>query len=42
VHLASLGPIAASIVLLMAPAAFQRIVEDGQDTVRIHRFSSPA
>jgi hypothetical protein len=40
VHLASLGLIAASIVLLMAPAAFHRIVEGGQDTERLHRFSS--
>src|SRR5207237_672241 len=40
VHLASLGLIAANIVLLMAPAAFHRIVEDGQDTERLHHFSS--
>ena len=40
VHLASLGFIAASIVFLMAPAAFHRIVERGQDTERLHRFSS--
>ena len=40
VHLASLALIAASIVLLMAPAAFHRIVERGQDTERLHRFSS--
>jgi hypothetical protein len=40
VHLASLGLIAASIVLLMSPAAFHRIVERGQDTERLHRFSS--
>ncbi len=40
VHLASLGLIAASIVLLMAPAAFHRIVERGQDTERLHRFAS--
>ena len=40
VHLASLGLIAASIVLLMSPAAFHRIVESGQDTERLHRFSS--
>jgi hypothetical protein len=40
VHLASLGLIAATIVFLMAPAAFHRIVERGQDTERLHRFSS--
>jgi hypothetical protein len=40
VHLASLGLIAASIVFLMAPAAFHRIVERGQDTARLHQFSS--
>jgi hypothetical protein len=40
VHLASLSLIAASIVFLMSPAAFHRIVERGQDTERLHRFSS--
>jgi Family of unknown function (DUF6328) len=40
VHLASLGLMAACIVLLMAPAAFHRIVERGEDTARLHRFSS--
>ena len=40
VHLVSLGLIAATIVLLMAPAAFHRIVERGQDTERLHRFAS--
>lgn len=40
VHLASLGLIATSIVLLMSPAAFHRIVERGQDTERLHRFAS--
>jgi len=40
VHLASLGLIALSIVFLMSPAAFHRIVERGQDTERLHRFSS--
>lgn len=39
-HLASLGMLAASIVLLMAPAAFHRIVERGEDSERLHRFSS--
>ena len=40
VHLASLGLMSACIVLLMAPAAFHRIVERGEDTERLHRFSS--
>jgi Family of unknown function (DUF6328) len=40
VHLVSLGCIALSMVLLMAPAAFHRIVERGEDTTRIHSFSS--
>ena len=40
VHLASLCLLAASIVFLMAPAAFHRIVERGDDTERLHRFSS--
>ena len=40
VHLASLILMAAAIVFLMAPAAFHRIVEQGQDSERLHRFSS--
>ncbi|HEV7663859.1 MAG TPA: DUF6328 family protein [Chloroflexota bacterium] len=40
VHLLSLGMIAVTIILLMAPAAFHRIVEDGEDTERMHRFTS--
>jgi predicted membrane channel-forming protein YqfA (hemolysin III family) len=40
VHLAALLFIAAAVVLLMAPAAFHRIVEHGQDTERFHRFAS--
>jgi hypothetical protein len=40
VHLASLGLMSACIVLLMAPAAFHRIVEHGEDTERLHHFSS--
>ena len=39
-HLASLGLIASSIVFLMAPAAFHRLVERGEDTPRMHRFAS--
>jgi hypothetical protein len=40
VHLAGLGLLAVAIVFLMAPAAFHRIVERGQDSERLHRFSS--
>jgi Family of unknown function (DUF6328) len=40
VHLASLLLITVSIVLLMAPAAFHRIVEGGEDTPRVHAFAS--
>ena len=40
VHLASLVLMAASIVFLMSPAAFHRIVERGEDSERLHRFSS--
>jgi hypothetical protein len=40
VHVASLVLLAATIVFLMAPAAFHRIVEQGEDTERLHRFSS--
>jgi hypothetical protein len=40
VHLACLGLLAISIVLLMAPAAFHRIVEHGENTPRMHGFAS--
>jgi hypothetical protein len=40
VHVACLGLLAMSIVFLMAPAAFHRIVERGEDTERLHRFAS--
>ena len=39
-HLLSLGLLAVSMVLLMSPAAFHRIVERGEDSERLHRFSS--
>jgi hypothetical protein len=39
-HLACLGLLAMTIVFLMAPAAFHRIVERGEDTERLHRFAS--
>jgi len=40
VHLASLALMALSIVLLMAPAAYHRIVENGEDSERFHQFAS--
>jgi Family of unknown function (DUF6328) len=40
IHLASLLLMAASIVFLMAPAPFHRIVEQGEDSERVHRFST--
>ena len=40
VHMASLCLIAAAMVLLMAPAAFHRLVEQGEETERFHRFAS--
>lgn len=40
VHLASLFLIALSIILLMTPAAYHRLVEDGEETERFHRFAS--
>jgi hypothetical protein len=40
VHLLSLGMMALSAVLLMAPPAYHRIVEEGQDTERFHRVAS--
>lgn len=40
VHLASLGLIALTTVLLMTPAAWHRIVERGEETERFHRLAS--
>jgi uncharacterized protein DUF6328 len=40
VHLLSLGFITLSIVLLMTPAAYHRIVERGEETEHFHRFAS--
>jgi hypothetical protein len=39
-HLASLALVAMSVVLLMTPAAYHRIVEHGEETEHFHRFSS--
>jgi hypothetical protein len=40
VHLACVGLSALTIVLLMTPAAYHRIVERGQETEHFHRFAS--
>ena len=40
VHLAGLVCIALSVVLLMTPAAYHRIVEKGEETEHFHRFAS--
>lgn len=40
VHLASLTLIALSVILLMTPAAYHRIVEKGENTDHFHRFAS--
>lgn len=40
IHLVSLGCIALSMVLLVTPAAFHRIVEEGEETERFHRFAT--
>ena len=40
VHLACLGLVALSTILLMTPAAYHRIVEQGEETEHFHRFSS--
>jgi hypothetical protein len=40
VHLASLCLVGLSIILLMTPAAYHRMVEQGEETEHFHRFSS--
>ncbi|HEX8097806.1 MAG TPA: DUF6328 family protein [Pyrinomonadaceae bacterium] len=40
VHLASLFLMAVAIVLLMAPAAYHRIVEEGEESEHFHRVAS--
>lgn len=40
IHLASLGLNALAIVLLITPAAYHRLVEEGEETEHFHRFSS--
>jgi hypothetical protein len=39
-HLASLGCLAISIILLMTPAAWHRLVERGEETEAFHAFAS--
>ena len=40
VHLVSLVLVALSIILLMTPAAYHRLVEQGEETEHFHRFAS--
>jgi cytochrome bd-type quinol oxidase subunit 2 len=40
IHFASLAMVALSVVLLMTPAAYHRIVERGEETEHFHRFAS--
>jgi len=40
IHVASLTLIGLAMVLLMTPAAYHRIVEEGEETERFHRFAS--
>jgi hypothetical protein len=40
IHLASLGLNAIAIVLLITPAAYHRLVEEGEETEHFHRFAS--
>ncbi len=40
VHLGCLGLNALTVVLLMTPAAYHRIVEQGENTEHFHRFAS--
>jgi hypothetical protein len=39
-HLASLALMALSVIFLMTPAAYHRIVERGEETEHFHRFAS--
>lgn len=40
VHLASLALMALTVIILMTPAAYHRIVERGEETEHFHRFAS--
>lgn len=39
-HMASLASVGIATILLMAPAAYHRIVEEGEDSTRVLRFTS--
>jgi hypothetical protein len=39
VHLASLGLMAVAMILLMTPAAYHRVAEEGRDTEHFHRLA---
>ncbi|HEX8069753.1 MAG TPA: DUF6328 family protein [Pyrinomonadaceae bacterium] len=39
-HLVCLALVALSVILLMTPAAYHRIVEEGEETEQFHRFAS--
>ena len=40
IHMISLGLMAVTIILLMTPAAYHRIAEQGEDTPRVHNVAS--
>ena len=40
IHLASLAMVALSTILLITPAAYHRVVEEGENTAHFHRFAS--
>jgi hypothetical protein len=40
VHLASLALVGLTVILLMTPAAYHRLVEEGEETEHFHRFAS--
>jgi DMSO reductase anchor subunit len=40
IHIASLAFIALTVILLMAPAAYHRVAERGEDTERMHQVAS--
>jgi hypothetical protein len=39
-HLGSMGCVILSVMLLMMPASYHRIVEEGESTARFHEFTS--
>lgn len=39
-HLISLGAVALSVIFLMTPAAYHRLVEQGEESERFHRFAT--